>query len=216
MPVEVKICGLDSPGAVAAAVDGGARLVGFVFFPPSPRALSPGKAAQLALPVPAGILKVGVVVDADDATLDAILAGPSLDLLQLHGAETPERVTEIKARTGLGVIKALPVAAPGDLEAADAYLGVADRLMFDARPPAEADRPGGHALAFDWELIRGRSWPLPWLLAGGLEAANLAEAVRTSGARCVDVSSGVEDRPGLKSPGKITEFLDLAKTLGEG
>jgi len=196
MPVDVKICGLNAPDAVAAAVDGGARFVGFVFFPASPR-----------------VVKVGLVVDADDDALEAIVAAAGLDMLQLHGHETPQRVAAVRARFALPVMKALPIAAAADVEAAHAYEGVADRLMFDARPPKGATRPGGNALAFDWELLAGRRWAVPWILAGGLDAGNVAEAVRTSGAPAVDVSSGVEDAPGVKSLEKIRAFLRVAATL---
>lgn len=213
MPVDVKICGLNAPDAVAAAVDGGARLVGFVFFPASPRAVTPACAGALAAAVPAGIVKVGLVVDADDAALEAIVAGAALDMLQLHGHETPQRVAAVRARFALPVMKAVPIAAEADVAAAHAYEDIADRLMFDARPPKGATRPGGNALAFDWELLAGRRWALPWILAGGLDAGNVAEAVRTSGAPAVDVSSGVEDAPGVKSPEKIRAFLQVAATL---
>jgi len=213
MAPDVKICGLNDPDAVAAAVDGGARFVGFVFFPASPRAVSPSQAGALAAAVPEGITRVGLVVDASDGMLEMILDGASLDMLQLHGHETPERVVEVRGRFGLPVMKAVPIAGAADVAAARAYEGVADRLMFDARPPAGATRPGGNALAFDWELLAGEAWAVPWVLAGGLNAGNLAEAVRTSGAPMVDVSSGVEDAPGVKNPDKIRAFLEIAKGL---
>ncbi len=207
MALEVKICGLNTPAALDAAVAAGARLVGFVFFPPSPRVLSPAAAAALARRVPPGVLRVGLVVDADDATLDAILAAVPLDLLQLHGQESPERVAAVRARFGLPVIKAIAVEQAADLAAAERYAGIADRLLFDARPPKGALLPGGNARSFDWRLLAGRSWPRPWLLAGGLHAGNLAEAVRLSGAAAVDVSSGVEEAPGRKNVGLIRAFL---------
>lgn len=207
MSVEAKICGLNDPGAVAAAVDGGADYLGFNFFAASPRSVGHDEAAQLGAGAPDGLIKVGVVVDADDGLLARITAGAGIHMLQLHGDETPDRVAEIKALFGLPVIKALPIASADDVEKARAYEDVADWLMFDARPPEGAPRPGGNALAFDWELIRGRHWRLPWFLAGGLDADNVAEAVATSGARAVDVSSGVEDAPGRKSPDKIRAFL---------
>jgi phosphoribosylanthranilate isomerase len=208
MPPDVKICGLTTPEAVAAAVSGGARLVGFVFFPPSPRSLAPSQAAALTTAVPAGVTRVGLFVDADDAFIDAVLAEASLDMLQFHGHESVERVRDARRRTGLAVMKAISIAGPEDLETARAYEGVADRLLFDAKPPKGASRPGGNALAFDWELLGGRAWRLPWMLAGGLDAANVAEAMRISGARAVDVSSGVEDAPGVKNLEKIREFLE--------
>lgn len=213
MGVDVKICGLNDPAAVAAAVEGGARLVGFVFFPASPRAVTPAKAGELGKAVPSGVVKVGLVVDADDQALAAIIKNAKVDLLQLHGHESPQRVAAIKARFGVPVMKVVAVASDADVEAARAYEDVADRLMFDARPPHGATRPGGNARAFDWELLKGHTWRKPWILAGGLNAANIGEAVRTSGARAVDVSSGVEDAPGRKNPKKILEFLRVASTL---
>ncbi len=213
MSVEVKICGLNAPDAVTAAVAGGARYLGFVFFAASPRSLTPEEAARLGAGVPDGVLKVGLVVDADDEALARITAGAGLHMLQLHGAESPDRVAEVKARFGLPVIKAVPIAGPDAVEKARAYEDVADRLMFDARPPQGASRPGGNALIFDWRLIGDRQWRGPWFLAGGLDSENVADAVRTSGARAVDVSSGVEDAPGSKSPDKIRAFLQAVAGL---
>lgn len=213
MGVDVKICGLSDPAAVAAAVEGGARFVGFVFFPASPRAVTPAKAGELGKAVPPGIIKVALVVDADDQVLADIVTHAQVDLLQLHGHEGPQRVAEIKARFGLPVMKVVAVASETDVEAARAYEHVADRLMFDAKPPQGATRPGGNARAFDWELLGGRTWRKPWILAGGLNAGNVAQAVRVSGAQAVDVSSGVEDAPGRKNPKKIIEFLRVASTL---
>jgi phosphoribosylanthranilate isomerase len=211
----VKICGLSSRGALDAAVAGGARFVGFVFYPPSPRNLTPEAAGALARSVPAGVTKVGVFVDPDDGLLSAVLAAAPLDLLQLHGAESPERVAEIKRRFGVPTMKAIAVAGPDDLDVAPRYLGIADWLLFDAKPPRDAAGalPGGNGLVLDWQLLRAQSWPLPWMLSGGLDAANLAEAVRISGAANVDVSSGVEARPGVKDPTKIAAFLAAAKQL---
>ncbi len=161
--------------------------------------------------MPRGITRVGLFVDADDATIAAVLAIAPLDLLQLHGSESPERVAAVKRRFARPVMKALPIAEPADVIAADAYLGVADRLLFDARPPRRPDAlPGGNGLVFDWRLIAGREWSLPWMLSGGLTAANLAEAVRLTGARAVDVSSGVESAPGVKDAAKIAAFLAAA------
>ena len=211
MTVTVKICGLTSAEAVSAAVDGGAGLTGFVFYPPSPRFLAPAAAAALARLVPEGILKVGLVVDADDVFIDAILAAVPLDLLQLHGKESPERVAAVKARFGLPVMKAVAISGHADLETARAYEAIADRLLFDAVPPKDATRPGGNALAFDWALLKGAAWQCPWMLAGGLDAWNVAEAVRISGATAVDVSSGVEDAPGVKNVEKIKAFLVAAR-----
>jgi phosphoribosylanthranilate isomerase len=213
MPVAVKICGLSDEAAVAAAVEGGAKFTGFVFFAKSPRNVSPARAGQLSRAVPKGVTRVGLVVDATDSTLSEIAGKAGLDMLQLHGHETPDRAAEIRERFGLPVMKVLPVARPGDVEKARAFEDVCDRLMFDAMPPAGADRPGGNARVFEWGLLRGFESRLPWLLAGGLTARNLARAVAESGARAVDVSSGVEDRPGVKSPLKIKEFLKAATAL---
>lgn len=212
MGVDVKICGLSDEAAVAAAVAGGARFVGFVFFAKSPRHVTTARAQALASSVPAGVTKVGLVVDAGDEEL-AEIAAAGLDMLQLHGRETPARVADIRRRFGLEAMKVVPVATAGDVAEARAYEDVCDRLMFDARPPEGAERPGGNARAFDWKLLAGLDTRLPWLLAGGLTAGNLADAVRQSGARAVDVSSGVEDRPGVKSALKIKEFLQAASAL---
>lgn len=215
MSVKVKICGISTAEAMAAAVEGGAAFVGLVFYPPSPRAVTPAEAAALATAVPAGIVKTGLLVDADDPTIEAILKDVPLDLLQLHGQESPERVAEVKARFGLPVMKVVKLRQPGDLEAVEPFLGVADRLLFDAKPPAAMTGalPGGNAVAFDWSLLAGTRWPLPWMLAGGLTPENVARAVAISGAPAVDVSSGVEDAPGRKSLPKIKSFLAAAGTL---
>ena len=212
MAVPVKICGLNRPEAVAAAVAGGAAFVGFVFFPRSPRAVTPEVAAGLAAAVPKGVAKVGLFVDPDDATIAAVLAAVPLDLLQLHGHETPERAAAIRARFGVPVMKVLPVAEPGDVEQADRYAPVVDRLMFDSKPPRRPDAlPGGNGLPFDWRLMAGRRWRVPWMLAGGLTPETVAEAVRLTGAEAVDVSSGVEDAPGVKNVEKIAAFLAAAR-----
>jgi phosphoribosylanthranilate isomerase len=215
MSVDVKICGLTSAEAVAAAIAGGARFAGFVFYPPSPRDLTPEEAARLVSGVAPGITRVGVFVDPDDALLEKVLAQAPLDLLQLHGNETPERLAAIKTRFRRKVMKAIKVAGETDLQAAKAYFGVADWLMFDAKPPKDRHDalPGGNALAFDWELLRAKTWPLPWMLSGGLNPDNLAEAARISRAEVLDVSSGVESRPGVKDPAKIRAFLARAKAL---
>jgi phosphoribosylanthranilate isomerase len=215
MTIETKICGINSTEALAAAIEGGAALVGFNFYRKSPRFLTHDAAAALARTVPRPIIRVGLIVDFDNEAIASLLAAVPLDMLQLQGAEDPQRVAAIRARFRKPVMKAISVARAEDLAAADAYLPVADRLLFDARPPASMKDalPGGNALSFDWRLLQGRQWSKPWMLAGGLTVENLAEAVATSGARRVDVSSGVEDRPGLKSPAKIKAFLALAKTL---
>jgi phosphoribosylanthranilate isomerase len=213
MPVDVKICGLSTSEAVTAAVEGGARYVGFVFFPPSPRSLSPTRAAAVLASAPTGPVRVGLFVDADDALLAEVLASVPLDMVQLHGAESAARVAEVKVRFGVPVIKAVAIAGADDLARARAYEAIADMLLFDARPPKGATRPGGNAQAFDWSLVKDRGWRLPWLLAGGIDAGNVGEAVRASGAPAVDVSSGVEDRPGVKNPAKIRALLKIAATL---
>lgn len=213
MSIEVKICGLTDAAAVKAVVEGGAAMCGFVFFPASPRNLTPKEAAELTKGVPEGVIRVGLTVDADDALLAEIALVAKIDMVQLHGAETPARTNEVRERFGLPVIKVLAVQGPDDLAAAKAYQGVADRLMFDAKPPEDASRPGGNARTFDWRVLKNQTFALPWLLAGGLTAENLAEAVKTSGAVAVDVSSGVEDAPGVKNVDKIRAFLAAAGAL---
>ena len=213
MAVAVKICGLSDEAAVAAAVEGGAAMCGFAFFEASPRHVTPARAGELTWKIPETIIRVGLVVDADDDALAAIVATAGIGMLQLHGAETAGRVKDIRQRFGLPVMKVLPVAIADDLAQAGDYTAIADRLMFDARPPEGAGRPGGNALAFDWALLKGKTFALPWILAGGLNADNLAEAVETSGAEFVDVSSGVEDAPGRKNAEKILAFLAAAKGL---
>jgi phosphoribosylanthranilate isomerase len=214
MPIAVKICGLSTAAAVEAAVAGGARWVGFNFYPPSPRAVTPQQAAALCALVPPQVRRVGLFVDADDAAIDAALAAAPLELLQFHGRESADRVAEARVRFGREVIKAVPLAGPEDIAAAGRYEDVADLLLFDAKPPRRADAlPGGNGLAFDWSLLVGTQWRRPWMLSGGLNAALLPEAVRISGAAAVDVSSGVETRPGMKNIAKIREFLAVAGAL---
>lgn len=209
MRILAKICGINAVAAGQAAAAHGASHVGFVFYPRSPRALTPAAAGDIARALPATIAKVAVLVDPDDALIAGILAAAPIDLLQLHGGETPARVAEIRARFGLPVMKALGIAAPGDLDRADAFAEAADWLLFEAKPPKSvaAALPGGNGIAFDWRWLAGRSCPLPWLLSGGLDPDNVAEAIRVSGARGVDVSSGVEARPGVKDPARIARFL---------
>ncbi|MFD0859158.1 phosphoribosylanthranilate isomerase [Roseovarius aquimarinus] len=209
--VRVKMCGLRRPADIAAAAEAGAHYVGFVFFPKSPRNVSLAEAAELALAVPVGIAKVALVVDADDAALDALTARVPLDMLQLHGHETPGRVAEIKARYGLPVMKAIGIADAPDLAEIERYAPVADQLLIDAKPPKGADLPGGNALSFDWSLIAGRRWSKPWMLAGGLTPGNAAEAVRRTGARQLDVSSGIESAPGVKDAGLMRAFVAAAR-----
>ena len=212
MPPDVKICGLSTPEAVRAAVEGGAGYVGFVFFPPSSRDVAPARAAELAAPArAAGVMVVAVTVDASDDQLDAISAALAPDLIQLHGHETPERVAAVKARTGARAIRALRVGDAADLDAAAAFEPVADQLMFDARPPRDATLPGGNGAAFDWAILQGRRFARPWFLAGGLDAGNVVQAVAGSGAAQVDVSSGVESAPGVKDPASIRAFLEAVR-----
>jgi phosphoribosylanthranilate isomerase len=215
MTVRAKICGLKTAAAVDAAVSGGAAYIGLMFYAPSPRYVTPNDAAGLAKLIPQTIAKVGVFVDPDDDLLAATLKTCPLELLQLHGRETPQRVAELRGRFSIPVMKAVQVAGEADLDRARAYEGVADRLLFDAKPPKTMPDalPGGNALAFDWQLLAGVSWSLPWMLSGGLDAGNVAQAVAISKAREVDVSSGVETAPGEKDPGRIAAFLKQVNSL---
>ena len=208
--IRIKFCGLKTPADIAAAAGAGAAYVGFVFFPKSPRAVDFDTAAALAAEVPPGICKVALTVDADDAMLDALVEAVPVDMLQLHGDESPERVLEVRARYGLPVMKAVGVSGPDDLAALDVYGRVADQLLVDAKPPKDAVLPGGNGLAFDWRLLAGRRWPVPWVLAGGLTPDNLAEALARTGARQVDVSTGIESARGVKDPALIARFGQAA------
>lgn len=212
MPADtaVKICGLRTAADVEAAAAAGARYIGFVFFPKSPRHLELAEAASLATHAPVGLCKVALTVDAEDAMLDALTAAVPLDMLQLHGTESVERVAEVKARYGLPVMKAVGVGQRADLAQLDAYAGVADQLLVDAKPPKGADLPGGNGLAFDWTLLQNRVWRSPWMLAGGLTPDNVAEAIRRTGARQVDVSSGVERTAGVKDAALIHALVQAA------
>jgi phosphoribosylanthranilate isomerase len=213
--VAAKICGLKTAATVAAAVEHGADFIGFNFFKKTPRHVEPEAAGVLARSVPSRVVKTGLLVDDDDDRIAAILAVAPLDLLQLHGSETPERVAAIRAKFGLPVMKVIKVRDAADIARAADYETVADRLMFDAQPPAAMQNamPGGNAVSFDWTLLQGFRSRLPWMLAGGLTPGNLAQAVRQSGAPAVDVSSGVEDRPGEKNLNKIKDFLEVARSL---
>lgn len=210
MSVSVKICGLTRPDGVDAAVKAGARYLGFVFFPKSPRHVTAAEAAALAADVPLGIARVGLFVNPDDALLESTLASVPLDVIQLHGGEDPARVAEVKALTGLPVMKAVGVAEPKDLDALWDFGLVADMLLIDAKPPKDADLPGGNGLAFDWRLLAGRQILKPWLLAGGLTPDNVSQALRLTRAQGVDVSSGVESAPGIKDPDLIRSFIARA------
>ncbi len=212
MTARAKICGLSTPEAVRAALDGRATHIGFVFFAKSPRDIAPDAADRLAAPARAAGVKIcAVTVDPDDVLLDRLTAALKPDFIQLHGRETPSRARQIAVRTGAGIIKALPVTDAADIEAGRAYESVVDHLMFDARPPKDAVLPGGTGSRFDWTLTAGRRFERPWFLAGGLDPWNIGEAVRLSGAPLVDVSSGVERGPGLKDPALITAFLDAVR-----
>jgi phosphoribosylanthranilate isomerase len=215
MAVSAKICGLKTPETVTAAVENGADFIGLNFFRKSPRYVEPEVAAALARAMPARVVKTALFVDDEDARIAAILAAAPMDLLQLHGSETPERVAAIKAQFGLPVMKVIKVRDAADIARAADYENVADRLLFDAQPPAGLKNalPGGNAVSFDWGLLQGFRSRLPWMLSGGLNPGNLAEAVRRTGAPAVDVSSGVEDRPGDKNISKIKDFLDVARSL---
>lgn len=210
--MKTKICGLSTPEAVSAAVDGGAGWIGFMFFEKSPRNIAPDAAGRLAPPARAKNVKiVAVMVDPTDNEVDAVMAGLAPDLLQLHGKETPARVREIGQRSGRGLIKVLSVSEASDLAPAAAYETLVDHLMFDAKAPKDAERPGGLGAPFDWTLLSGRRFARPWFLAGGLDPWNVAGAIAASGAPLVDVSSGVERGPGLKDPALITAFLDAVR-----
>ncbi|HKL70210.1 phosphoribosylanthranilate isomerase [Salibaculum sp.] len=210
--IAVKICGLRSAEDVGAAIDAGARYLGFNFFERSPRSVTPDLARALALEVPPGVAKVALVVDPTDAALDALVDTVPLDMLQLHGSESPERVAEVRARYGLPVMKCLGIAGPEDLGAIDHYSAVADQLLLDAKPPEGAALPGGNGLAFDWRLLAGRKyWTRPWMLAGGLTPENVGVAVNRTGAVQVDVASGVESTPGVKDAGKMAAFISAAQ-----
>ncbi|MDE4098325.1 phosphoribosylanthranilate isomerase [Phaeobacter gallaeciensis] len=209
--IRVKVCGLSTPQDVDCVARAGAAYAGFVFFEKSPRNVSYETAATLAAAAPVGLCKVALTVNAGDAELDALTEAVPLDMLQLHGKETPQRVAEVKARYGLPVMKAIGVAEAADLAQIDLYSDVADQLLIDAKPPKGADLPGGNGLAFDWRLLAGRKyWRKPWMLAGGLTPENVAEAIRMTGARQVDVSSGVESAPGVKDADLIRAFVEHA------
>ncbi len=211
--IKVKICGLTTIEQMQFAAEAGANYMGFVFFAKSPRNLTLPQARDLLIEVPMGIAKVALTVNADDATLDEIVNTLPLDMLQLHGSETAERVAEIRARYGLPVMKAVGVADKDDLAAIDAYSEVADQLLIDAKPAKNAELPGGNGLAFDWRLIANRRWAKPWMLAGGLTPDNVAQAVMLTGATQVDVSSGVESAAGIKDKDMIARFV--AAAVGE-
>ena len=211
MSLVVKICGLSTRETLGAALDAGADMVGFVFFPPSPRHIQLETARELGQLVPERAQKVALTVDADDATLAAIVEALEPNILQLHGHETPARVAEIKRKFGREVMKALPVERAADLAILPDYATVADRILFDARPPKGATRPGGLGAVFDWHLLENLDLALPFMVSGGLHAGNVAEAIRVTRAGGVDISSGVERAPGVKDVEMIREFIRAAR-----
>lgn len=212
MPVTAKICGLSTAATLDTALAGGASHVGFVFFPPSPRHVTFDQAGSLSTRVPAQTGKVGVFVDPEDALLESAIRAARLDAIQLHRV-TPERAAAIGARTRLPVWAAVAVKTRADLDAANGFRGAVQRILYDAKVPEDAKLPGGMAIRFDWTLLQGFAHPLPWALSGGLDPANVAEAVGITGARLVDVSSGVESAPGVKDEAKIAAFLKTVATL---
>lgn len=209
MTVEVKICGVRTPAILDAAMTAGADFVGLVFFKKSPRNLSAADAARLATAARGRVKTVAVVVDPDDVLIETIATQVCPDVVQLHGSETPERTAAIKAQTGLSIFKAIPVAEAADVAPAARYEGIADRILFDAKAPTGADLPGGNGMRFDWAILGDAS--APFALSGGLDASNVAEAIRLSGATLVDVSSGVETAPGEKDPALIAQFVQAAR-----
>ena len=211
MGVQTKICGISSPEAVTAALAGGASFLGFMFFEKSPRAIAPDAAWRLAQPVRGQAKIVAVLVDPSDAEVDSVATVLKPDLIQLHGKETAARAWAIAQRTGASIIKVVPVSEAADLAAAAEFETVVEHLMFETKPAKDAERPGGLGVAFDWTLLAGRRFQRPWFLAGGLDPWNLTQAVQQSGARLLDVSSGVERGPGLKDPALIIAFLDAAR-----
>jgi phosphoribosylanthranilate isomerase len=213
MPLLVKICGLKTPDALDAALEAGADMVGFVFFPPSPRNLGIEAARTLGERVKGRAKKVALSVDATDAELDRVVEALKPDMLQLHGGETPERVAAVRSRFRLPVMKALPIEQKSDLAPIRIYEKVADWLVFDGRAPREATRPGGLGKTFDWTVLENLSLEVPFMLSGGLDASNVAEALRITRAPAVDVSSGVERAPGEKDPDKIRAFIRAARGL---
>jgi phosphoribosylanthranilate isomerase len=215
MPIDVKICGLSTPESVTAAVAGGATHIGFIFFPKSPRNITPHLARSLAHQAGANVRTVAVTVDATDADLDHIVSIMRPGMLQLHGAEPPARVAAVRSRHGLPVMKALSICESGDLAHTLPYIEVADRFLLDAKPPPGAELPGGNGIAFDWSLLDALDRRVDYMLSGGVNADNVANAIASTRASGVDVSSGVESSPGVKDAGRIAEFLALARSADE-
>ena len=215
-PLTIKICGLSTPSTLEAALDAGADMVGFVFFPPSPRHIESALARDLAAIAGSRALKVALSVDASDDYLDEVMAALQPDILQLHGRETPQRVAQIRARFGLPVMKALGVSVEADFAPLSAYEEVADRILLDAKPPKDATRPGGNGHAFDWSLLTDRAFHRPWMLSGGLNCDTVASAVAATRPPGIDVSSGVESSPGVKDSALIAAFVARARAAAAG
>ncbi len=215
MAVNVKICGLSTPNTIQAAVDAGASHIGFVFYEKSPRNVTAELVADLCAKIPASVIKTGVFVNPGNDQIKSTLAHAPLDLIQLHGEETPERISEIKSRFTLPVMKAVAINCSEHIEQAKTYENIADMLLFDAKAPdtLEGGLPGGNGLSFDWQLIHGTKWQIPWMLSGGLSADNISQAIDISGAEFIDVSSGVESRPGEKNIAKIKAFINEVKNI---
>ncbi len=207
MSLDIKICGLSTPETVAAALDGGASHVGFIFFPKSPRNVTPDQAGRLRQAAKGRALAVAVTVDADDAFLDEIVSAMHPDMLQLHGKETPARVVEVKARYGLPVMKALSISETSDLDAIRPYSGIADRFLLDAKPPKGAELPGGNGISFDWRILHALDGEVDYMLSGGLDADNVGAALALASPKGIDLSTGVETAPGIKDPALITRFF---------
>jgi len=215
MSLDIKICGLKTAAALAAALTGGASHVGFIFFPRSPRNVEPVEAGQLRQASRGRAIAVAVTVDADDHALDRIVAAMQPDMLQLHGSESPERVAAVKARYRLPVMKVLSIRSAADLDAVASYRGIADRLMFDAKPPAGSQLPGGNGVSFDWRLLAGLDADVDYMLSGGLSAANIGQALRLANPPGIDISSGVESAPGVKEPALIEAFFRAVRTAAD-
>ncbi|RWP86563.1 MAG: phosphoribosylanthranilate isomerase [Mesorhizobium sp.] len=212
MALDIKICGLKTDAAMAAALAGGASHVGFIFFAKSPRYVEPAEAGRLREAARGKATAVAVTVDASDAFLDEIVAQMQPDMLQLHGAETPERVAEVNARYGLPVMKALPLSEAADLERIKPFIGISDRFLFDAKPPKGSELPGGNGVAFDWRILVGLDGGVDYMLSGGLNAANIGDALRLADPPGIDISSGVESAPGVKDPALIEQFFRAVRT----
>lgn len=215
MALDIKICGLSTAETFDAALDNGASHVGFIFFAKSPRNVSPELAGQLRQAAKDRAVAVAVTVDAGDAFLDEIVAAVAPDMLQLHGKETPARVAEVKARYGLPVMKAFSIREAADLEAIKPYRGIADRLLFDAKPPAGSELPGGNGVSFDWRLLAGLDASVDYMLSGGLNAANIGDALRLANPPGIDISSGVESAPGVKDAALIENFFRAVRAASD-